>query len=195
MTARTLVPILLAVAAVASAQISVDEAQRRLKAKLSTRPASTQPISELDQLRIENRRLREENAQLTTEVTQLRDALATAASGTPTTGPTTLPALSGPAARIVGHWHGGDLHDGSAFVTDFADDGTYKQSWLTSSHHDAGHWALGSDGILEMWTNQSGEEQPHNRWHIDIGADQLTLEPLARDGSVITAARPLVLRH
>ena len=197
MKARALFPILLALAAVASAQISVEEAQRRLNERLATRPASTQPVSELDRLRMENRRLRAENAALSTEVTQLRDSLANASPAVATTNPTTLPApvVSGPASRIVGRWKGGDLSDGSAFVTDFAEDGTYKQIWLTASHHDEGHWAMPEDGVLEMWTNQSGDDGPHNRWHITIGTDQLTLQPLARDGSEITAARPLVLKH
>jgi hypothetical protein len=197
MRARVTFPILLALTAVASAQISVDEAQRRLNARLATRPASTQPISEVERLRIENRKLREENLVLTAEVTQLRDALAGAASNGPTTGPTTLPTplLSGAATKIVGHWSGGELSDGTAFVTDFSDDGTYKQSWLTSAHHEEGHWQLVSDDTLEMWTNETGDDQAKNRWHVDISSTQLTLRPLARDGSEITAARPLVLRH
>ena len=58
MLRRILIPILLVVGAVASAQVSVEEAQRRLHEKLATRPASTQPLSDVDRLRIENARLR-----------------------------------------------------------------------------------------------------------------------------------------
>jgi hypothetical protein len=59
---------------------------------------------------MENRRLRAENAALSTEVTQLRDALANASPAVATTNPTTLPApvVSGPASRIVGRWKGGE---------------------------------------------------------------------------------------
>src|SRR5712675_84974 len=84
------------VARPASAQVSFDEAQRRLNAKLATKPASTQPISDSDRLRAENRRLREENLAMQTEISQLRDALANAS--TPTTQPGGA-TTTGPSAR------------------------------------------------------------------------------------------------
>ncbi len=197
MLRRTVIPILLVVGAVASAQVSVEEAQRRLREKLATRPSSTQPLSEVDRLRMENARLREQNNDLAREVEQLRAALA-AASGVATTNPTTAPAesVTGPGAKLVGRWQGGNLHDGNAFITDFADDGTYTQSWLTSSLHDSGHWTMPSDNVVEMWTTTAeAMNQKHNRWRVAFGKDQVSLTPLASDDTDLPGAKPLVLQH
>jgi hypothetical protein len=194
---RILIPILLGAAAVASAQVSVEEAQRRLHEKLATRPASTQPLSEVDRLRIENARLREQNIDLTHEVEQLRAALAVATVSA-TTNPTTaqVPAITGPGAKLVGRWQGGTLRDGNAFTTDFSDDGTYRQSWLTSSLHDSGHWTMASDDVLEMWTARAeATGQKHNRWRVAFGTDQVTLTPMAPDDTDLPGAKPLILQH
>ena len=127
--------VLLALAAVCSAQVTFEEAERRLHEKLSTRPATTQPMSEVDRLRAENRRLREQNQDLQTEVTQLRDALANASGG-----PATRPAASAQtqpgsdlASKIVGRWQGGTITAGNAFTIEFQSDGNYVQSWSVAS--------------------------------------------------------------
>jgi hypothetical protein len=197
MLRRTVIPVLLVVGAVASAQVSVEEAQRRLREKLATRPSATQPLSDVDRLRVENGRLRQQNNDLQREVDQLRTALA-AASGAATTSPTTVPAqnVTGPGANLIGRWQGGNLRDGNAFITEFADDGTYTQSWLTSSLHESGHWTMPSDDSVEMWTAAAEAlNQKHNRWRVTFGKDQLTLMPLASDDTVLPGAKALVLQH
>lgn len=193
MLARVLIPVVLVLAAVASAQVSFEEAQRRLRDKLTTRPSATQPVSEVDRLRMENRRLRDENAELSHEVAQLREALAAGATTNPATSRPT--ALSGPAAQLAGRWQGGVLRDGNAFITEFAIDGTYHQSWLTSSHQESGHWTMPSDNVVEMWTAPNGDNQKRNRWHITFDKDQVTLIPMAPDDTDLPGAKPLVLRH
>lgn len=197
MLKRTLIPVLIVLGAVAaSAQISMEEAQRKLNQKLATRPSSTQPISEEERLRRENRQLREENADLNREVAQLRDALA-AAVGTPSTNPTTGPAhaQAGPAAQMVGRWKGGTLTAGNAFLITFADDGTYIQTWLTAEHRETGQWVMDNDGIVEMWTMHANDNGKHNRWRVTFGKDQITLAPLAADDTDIPGAKPFVLEH
>ena len=185
-------------AAVASAQVSFDEAQRRLQTKLATRPATTQPVSEVDRLRAENRRLKEDNLALTTEVSQLREALA-AASGTPgaaatasTTRPTSRPANDA-ATRLAGRWEGGDVRAGNAFHLDLAADGSYRQSWVSAPHQEAGHWTVGDDSIVEMWTNQAGAAAPHNRFRVNFSGDTAILTPVDATGADVTTARPFKL--
>jgi len=194
MLRRILIPILLVIGAVASAQVSVEEAQRRLSQKLATRPSSTQPLSEVDRLRIENRRLREQNIDLAHEVEQLRAALASA-NVPATTNPTTAQTIAGPGAKLIGRWQGGTLRDGNAFITDFAADGTYSESWLTSPLHDSGHWTMPLDDVVEMWTAKGGDNQKHNRWRVTFGKDQVTLRPMAPDDTDLPGAKPLVLQH
>jgi len=196
MLIRVFIPSLIVLGAVvASAQISVDEAQRRLNQKLATRPAATQPISEADRLRQENRRLREENAILSREVEQLRDALANAA--TPSTNPTTAPARAdlGPGAQLIGRWQGGVLTAGNAFVIQFAEDGTYTETWLTSTHRETGQWVMSSGDVVEMWTTPAADDQKRNRWRATFAKDEITLAPLAADGTDIPGAKPFVLQH
>jgi regulator of replication initiation timing len=198
MLTRVLIPTLIVLGAVvASAQISVDEAQRRLNQKLATRPAATQPISETDRLRQENRRLREENANLSREVEQLRDALANAAAGTPSTNPTTARsrADSGPGAQLIGRWQGGTLTAGNAFIIQFADDGSYAETWLTSTHRETGQWVMPSGDVVEMWTTPAADDQKRNRWRVTFAKDQITLAPLAADGTDIPGAKPFILQH
>jgi hypothetical protein len=186
--------ILLMFAAVVSAQLSVEEAQHRLQSRLATRPASTQPVSEVDRLRAENRRLRDENMSLTMEVAQLREALAAASGGG--TAPSTQPSGTGPGLRsvLVGRWVGGDLTAGTAFTTEFADDGTYRQTWSSSNYQEAGRWSMGLDGTLQMWTKQTGEDRPGNRWRINLAQNNLTLTPLGADSDA-PSGRPLLLHR
>lgn len=181
-------------AAVVSAQLSLEEAQHRLQSRLATRPASTQPVSEEERLRAENRRLRDENMSLTMEVAQLREALATANGAS--TSPSTQPSGTGPGLRsaLVGRWVGGDLTAGTAFTTEFADDGTYRQTWGGSNYQETGRWSMGLDGILQMWTKQTGADRPGNRWRIKLAQNNLTLTPLGADSDV-PGGHPLLLRR
>ncbi len=206
MSPRTAIPaiaILILAAAVATAQVSFEEAQRRLHDKLATKPSSTQPVSESDRLRSENRRLREENLSLQREVSQLRDALASAVgNATPTTGPAaTRPTASGSgpqtqpgsdlATRILGRWHGGTIASGNAFTLEFQPEGEYVQSWVVSPRSDRGHYALAPGDLLEMWT---GNAPRHNQYHASVAGGELTLTPLAIAGGDVPRGKPMVLK-
>src|SRR4051812_8395401 len=83
--AAVVVAVLLSAAQFAAAQISVDEANRRLRERTTSRPAETQPVSELSRLTEENRRLRLRVAQLEMENNTLRQVM----NQGPTTAPTT----------------------------------------------------------------------------------------------------------
>jgi hypothetical protein len=192
---RSLIPILIVTAALAaSGQVSIEEAQRKLNQKLATHPASTQPLSDVDRLRQENRRLREENIDLTREVAQLRDALAVAA-GTPSTNPTTAPALAGTAGQMIGRWQGGSLLAGNAFIITFVADGTYTQSWLTATHRETGNWQISGNDVVEMWTTHVADDPKRNHWHVSFTKDQMTLSPLDTDGTPLAGAKPFILEH
>ena len=130
--------LLLASAPMLRGQMSVDDAQKLMRERLSTRPASTQPMSEADRLREENNRLREDNYTLRQEVASLREALdhllhtqAMANPAGPTTHPAGAAAATMPAGPdIVGHWRGGSPENGTAFLVGFKADGTYEQDWF-----------------------------------------------------------------
>jgi len=185
--------VLLVFSAVCSAQVSLEEAQRRLHEKLSTRPSSTQPASEVDRLRADNRRLRAQNVELQTEVAQLRDALASAGGGGATR-PATSPQIQpGPdlAAKIIGRWEGGTLASGNAFNIEFQSDGNYVQSWSVASRTDHGHYEFVAADTLEMWT---GTNPRHNQYRASLASGELTLTPLDIEGGNVPQGKPMVLK-
>ena len=121
-----------------------------------------------------------------------------AATVSSTTSPTTArsSALAGPAQKLVGRWQGGTLRDGNAFITEFADDGTYRQSWLASPLHESGNWVMPSDTVVEMWTTGADAiNQKHKRWRVVFEKDQVTLMPMASDDTDLPGAKPLILQH
>ena len=175
------------------AQISPEEAERRLKEKLASRPAATQPVAatEADRLREENRRLRLQVMALQGEVATLKDALARAAKTSPAA--TTRPAEDGAEKAIIGRWRGGDITAGSGYLLDFAPDGTYTQNWIAYSQRDGGQYRI-ADGMLELWSNKAPEDRKHNRYKMTLDNARLTLVPLVVDGVDVKNGRPLVLQ-
>ncbi len=186
--------LLLVITAVASAQISTDEAQRRLNEKLAKKPASTQPVSEVDRLRGENRRLREENLSLQREVSELRDALASAVGGSTTRPASEAQTQPGAdlAAKIVGKWAGGTIAAGNAFTIEFQPDGNYLQSWTVSPRSDKGHYSFTSENTIEMWT---GNAPQHNQYRAEIAAGELKLTPLVIAAGDVPRGKPMVLKQ
>ena len=174
------------------AQISPEEAERRLKEKLASRPAATQPAAatESDRLREENRRLRLQVMALQGEVATLKDALARAAKSSPAT---TRPAEDGAEKAIVGRWRGGDITAGSGYLLDFGPDGVYTQNWIAYSQRDGGQYRI-ADGALEMWSNKAPEDRKHNRYKMTLENARLTLVPQVIDGVEVKNARPLILQ-
>ncbi|HZL37671.1 MAG TPA: hypothetical protein VFC78_20305 [Tepidisphaeraceae bacterium] len=169
------------------AQVSTEEAQRRLAAKqLAARPPASQPAGELERLRAENRRLRVRVMSLQEEIQTLKAALVQADKA----GAATRPA---PEAAIAGRWRGGDITTGSGYVIDFAPDGTYKQNFIAYDQRDAGHFKAVGD-TLEMWSNKTPEDRKHNQYQIALANGQLTLTPLVVDGAQVKHGRGLVLR-
>ncbi|HEX4125379.1 MAG TPA: hypothetical protein VHY37_11680 [Tepidisphaeraceae bacterium] len=171
--------------------MSVDDAEKRLRERQSTRPATTQPMSEMDRLREENERLRENNYALRQEVASLREALDhlmhREALANPTTRPTSGPAqaAAAPAAGgvgLVGHWRGGSPQDGTAFLVTFDADGTYQQNWIFPPRSEPGHYQIDGDGTVEMWSDQSPPGQPHHLWSMSAEPDRVTLAPLLANG-------------
>lgn len=185
---------LLIVAAAASAQISTEEAQRRLNDKLAKKPASTQPVSEIDRLRSENRRLREENLSLQREVSELREALAKAVGGSATRPVSSAQSQPGGdlATKIRGKWKGGAVAAGNAFNIEFQPDGNYVQSWTVSPRSDKGHYSFVSDNTIEMWT---GNAPHHNQYRAEIVAGELTLTPLVIAGGDVPRGKPMILKQ
>jgi hypothetical protein len=180
-------------------QIPVDEAQRRLQEKLAARPAATQPVTEVERLREENRRLRERLSSLQEEVTTLKESLARAAN---TGGPATRPAPKeaavdpkSPKALLPGRWHGGDAGAGAGYITVFDSDGTYKQTWLSYPKQDLGQYQFIDDNTLEMWGRTAPEDRRHNQYRITINGNQITLTPLVLDGADVKNGRAVVLKR
>ncbi len=186
--------ILLFVTATASAQISTDEAQRRLNDKLAKKPASTQPVSEVERLRAENRRLREDNLSLQREVSELRDALANSVGGSATRPVSSAQTQPGGdlEARIVGKWNGGTIAAGNAFTIEFQPDGNYVQTWTVATRNDKGHYSFVSDNTIEMWT---GNAPQHNQYRAEIAAGELTLTPLVIAGGDVPRGKPMILKQ
>jgi hypothetical protein len=193
----------MAVARLASAQVSIEEAQKRLQQKLATRPASTQPVSEMDRLREENNRLRVQVADLQMEVQNLRNSLAQQGNRAPG-GPTTRPsaamnggtggggAAASADARLVGHWRGGDSAHGAGYVLEFNPDGSYRRTFLSYPQHEEGSYRMVNGDTVEMWTANVGGG-PRNQYHLGIENNQLTLTPIVIEGAAVRRPTPMVL--
>jgi len=182
----------------AIAQVPVEEAQKRLQAKLATRPATTQPVGELERLRDENNRLRVRVAELQMEVSALRDALGQGNGGRPATqasrtGPATQPAGGQMENLLVGSWRGGEPARGAGYVLEFASDGTYRRNFLQYPQRENGHYRLLPGDTLEMWTDKVAPDAPHNQYHIAIENNQLTLTPMIVEGAEVRRPTPIVL--
>lgn len=186
-----------AVASLASftlAQVSVEEADRRLKAKLATRPSVTQPASDIERLRNENLRLRQRIMSLEQEVTTLKESLARASKIAPAA--TTRPGA--PAAAplhtiVVGRWRGGDIVAGSGYLIQFEPTGAYKQTFITTGKQETGQYRVFDDHTLEMWNDKWPEDKKHNQYRIEASPVQITLTATVIDGLEIKTPRPLVL--
>jgi len=183
-------------APIAMAQVSVEEADRRLKAKLATRPATTQPSTEVERLRNENLRLRERVMSLEQEVSTLKESLARASKIQP--GPTTRTAgAATPDASnkaIVGRWRGGDITAGSGYLLQFDADNTYKQNFTTTGQKQAGQYRV-FDDTMEMWSDKWPEDKKHNQYRIEVTPAVLTLTPVVVDGIEVKLPRPVVLQR
>jgi uncharacterized protein YlxW (UPF0749 family) len=194
----TALGVLLAICVVgrfASAQLSVEEAQKRLQAKMATRPATTEPVGELERLRTENNRLRVEVSRLQMEVQTLRDALAqnSAAPAHARSGATTQPSRpSGPEDKIVGAWRGGDPAHGAGFVLTFKDDGSYQRAFLQYPQKENGHYRFASPDTMDMWIGDN-EDRPHSQYRVSVEGTRLTLTPLLQDGLEVRRPVPMVM--
>ncbi|HET6247163.1 MAG TPA: hypothetical protein VFE47_05630 [Tepidisphaeraceae bacterium] len=199
---RNLTPLILVLvvgtfATLAHAQVSVDEAQRRLAEKLATRPSGTPPPStEVEKLRAENLKLRERVMSLEQEVTTLKESLARASAAA---GPTTRPAAEAPAAAdaaqkpLLGHWRGGDITTGSGYLLTFNADGTYQQLFTANGEKETGQFRAFDDGTLEMWNDKWPDTKKHNQYKVAAKLLQLTLTPVFVDGLDVKTPKPLVL--
>ena len=194
-TALAVLLALCVVARLASAQLSVEEAQKRLQAKMSTRPAATEPVGELERLRAENSRLRVEVSRLQMEVQTLRDALAQnspAPTHAPTGASTQSSRPSGPEDKVVGAWRGGDPAHGAGFVLTFNADGTYQRSFLQYPQKENGHYRFASPDTVDLWIGDN-EDQPHNQYRVAVEGGRLTLTPLLKDGVEVRRPVPMVM--
>ena len=183
-------------ASVASAQVSFEEAQQRLKAKLSTRPSTTQPGSEVERLREDNLRLRERIMDLQEEVTTLKAALGRVSATT--TGPATRPTAGIDDAMqklLIGRWRGGDNAAGSSYTIEFAADSTYKQTFLFGNQNDSGQYRLVGDGLMQMWSDKTAVDKKHNEYKISVTPGLLTLTPTVIDGTDVKTPKALLLQR
>ena len=187
-----LLAVVLLAARFAGAQISVEEAQKRLREK-TTQPATTQPVSELARLYDENKRLRLRVAQLEAEVSTLRVALGQGGGSTPTTGsaPTTRP--SAERAAIAGTWRGGDINRGSGYLLDFNSDGTYRRTFIAYNRAENGRYQFITADTIEMWTEAAADSGDRNEYRVTIDNDQLTMTPTKLNGADLRNGRPIVL--
>ncbi len=186
-------------AQLARSQVPIDEAERRLRERMATKPAGTQPSSEIERLREENRRLRERVADLQQEIGTLKEILGrtkpAAQAGTrAATGPA-VAARDGLNKELVGRWRGGDITAGSSYVLEFNADGAYKQRFVVSDRREAGQYRLSEDNIMEMWSDKAADDRKHNQYRVTATADQMTLTPILVDGVEVKTPRPLVLRR
>lgn len=194
-TALGMLLAILVVGRLASAQLSVEEAQKRLQAKMATRPATTEPVGELERLRAENTRLRVEVSRLQMEVQTLRDAMAqnSAAPAHARSGATTQPSRpSGPEDKIVGAWRGGDPAHGAGFVLTFKDDGSYQRAFLQYPQKENGHYRFATPDTVDLWIGDN-EDGPHSEYRVAIAGNQLTLTPLMKDGLEVRRPVPMVM--
>ena len=188
--AALVVVVVLLAARFAGAQMSVEEAQKRLREK-NAQAASTQPVSEFAHLTEENKKLRLRVSELETEVATLRNALAH--SGTSASGPTTRPATEPQRISVAGTWRGGDINRGSGFLLDFNSDGTYRRTFIAYNKSESGRYQLTAADTIEMWTDAANEAGDHNEYRIAVDNDQLTLTPTRLNGAELRNGRPLVL--
>ncbi|HEX4795745.1 MAG TPA: hypothetical protein VH370_18285 [Humisphaera sp.] len=186
--AACLVVVLLA-ARFASAQVSVEEAQRRLKERTATAPAAaTQPVGELARVTEENRKLRVRVEQLESEVQTLRTALAAQRT-----------AMTQPAAdatehvSIAGGWRGGDINRGSGYVLEFAPEGTYRRTFLSYNKRETGQYHFTASNIVELQADSSAEGGEHNAYRVSVDGNTLTLTPVRVNGADVANGRPMVL--
>lgn len=194
-TALGMLLAILVVGRLASAQLSVEEAQKRLQAKMATRPATTEPVGELERLRAENTRLRVEVSRLQMEVQTLRDAMAqnSAAPAHARSGATSQPSRpSGPEDKIVGAWRGGDPAHGAGFVLTFKDDGSYQRAFLQYPQKENGHYRFATPDTVDLWIGDN-EDGPHSEYRVAIAGNQLTLTPLMKDGLEVRRPVPMVM--
>jgi hypothetical protein len=172
-----------------------EEAQKRLQQRLSTRPAATQPVSELERLREENTRLRVRVAELQSEVSALRESMprSNASSTTRPSGPASSRPGNAAPSPLVGQWRGGDIARGAGFVLEFSADGSYRRTFLNYPQREAGSYRMLDPQTVEMWTNTAPEDRPHNQYRVNIGNGELILTPLVVDGVEVRRPTPLVL--
>jgi len=192
--AVVLAVMVLSAARFAGAQISVEEAQKRLREK-TTQPATTQPVSELARLYEENKKLRLRVAQLEAEVSTLRAAMMQGNSAT-TTGPapTTRPAAESPQrTAIAGNWRGGDINRGSGYLLDFNSDGTYRRTFIAYNRAETGRYQFTTADTIEMWTDAAADNGDRNEYRVTVDNDQLTLTPTRLNGAELRNGRPIVL--
>ena len=185
----------------ARAQVSIEEAQRRLKERTMAR-SSTQPSSEIDRLREENLRLRERVADLQQEVATLKEILARAtpaSAGVPAAGsssPTTKPAAEDTLTQsLIGRWRGGNSASGSNYTLEFESDGTYRQTFVFNGQKETGQYRVFDDGTMEMWNDKWPDDKKHNQYRLAITPIQATLTPLIVDGNEVKKPNPLVLQR
>jgi hypothetical protein len=186
------VAVVLLAARFAGAQISVEEAQKRLREK-TTQPATTQPVSELARLYDENKRLRLRVAQLEAEVSTLRGALAQGPNSTPTTGSAPATRPSAERTAIAGTWRGGDINRGSGYLLDFSPDGTYRRTFIAYNRAENGRYQFTGADTIEMWTEAAADSGDRNEYRVTIDNDQLTMTPTRLNGAELRNGRPLVL--
>jgi hypothetical protein len=190
--AALVVAVVLLAARFAGAQMSVEEAQKRLREK-AAQAASTQPVSELARLTEENKKLRLRVSELETEVSTLKDALARAGTPANGSGPTTRPSTEPQRISIAGTWRGGDINRGSGYLLDFNADGTYRRTFIAYNRSETGRYQATTADSIEMWTDSANESGDHNEYRVAVDNDQLTLTPTRLNGAELRNGRPLVL--
>jgi hypothetical protein len=195
--AIVVVAVVLSAARLAGAQISVEEAQKRLREK-NAQPATTQPISELARLSDENKRLRLRIAQLEAEVSSLRSALgvgqpAAQPAAQATSNPSTRPSAEPQHAQIAGTWRGGDINRGSGYLLDFNADGSYRRTFIAYNRAETGRYQFTNADTIEMWTDAAADTGDRNEYRVVVDNDQLTLTPTRLNGADLRNGRALVL--
>lgn len=197
--AAAAVAIVVVGARLAGAQVSTEEAARRLRERTSsTQPAATQPVGELARISEENRQLRLRVSQLEMEVSTLRNALAqlqqpgAARTGAPASQPANARAEM-PRVPITGAWRGGDINRGSGYLLDFTADGAYHRNFLSYNKREAGQYRFTGPDTIEMWSEGAPEGADHNEYRVAVENGQLTLTPTRLNGRDIVNGKPLVL--